>query len=250
MLVGTVLTTVVILHGDATVLYTFYARSRQARSSILAQRCSCSVPGASRSTASSTLFVFKRMNPAKRIPLPAFIATNDLHHVDYRDARCRGGDGAPDSVVARWTPGIDVSSRACSLVLRTSPGLFLDHGAYAIWYTLIPTTFGGKVFSDALTRVAFVSLLLLSTPVGLHHQYLDPESPPAEVAHTSDLRRRDPVVHDRVAIFASFEIAPARRAGHVAGSCNDPISLPCATRVRRPALGIALTSSRAASAAS
>ena len=87
-------------------------------------------------------------------------------------------------------------------------------GAYAIWYTLIPTTFGGKVFSDALTRVAFVSLLLLSTPVGLHHQYLDPGiSAGWKWLHTVvTYGVVIPSFMTAFAIFASFEIA-ARRAG-------------------------------------
>jgi len=68
-------------------------RSRQARSSILAQRCLCSVPGASRFDLHLNVIWFKRMNPAKRIPLPAFIATNDLIMWIIATLRCRGGDG-------------------------------------------------------------------------------------------------------------------------------------------------------------
>jgi cytochrome c oxidase subunit I len=45
---------------------------------------------------------------------------------------------------------------------------------YVLWYTLIPRVAGGRLFSDALTRVVFVQFILFSTPVGLHHQFTDP----------------------------------------------------------------------------
>jgi len=46
--------------------------------------------------------------------------------------------------------------------------------AYVIWYTVLPKLSGGRLFSDPLARVVFVLFLILSTPVGFHHQYTDP----------------------------------------------------------------------------
>ena len=46
--------------------------------------------------------------------------------------------------------------------------------AYMLWYTVLPSISGGRLFSDPLARVVFVLFLLLSTPVGIHHQYVDP----------------------------------------------------------------------------
>ncbi|MEF8800112.1 MAG: b(o/a)3-type cytochrome-c oxidase subunit 1 [Halolamina sp.] len=46
--------------------------------------------------------------------------------------------------------------------------------AYLLWYTVLPKLSGGRLFSDPLARVTFVLFLLLSTPVGFHHQYTDP----------------------------------------------------------------------------
>ncbi|OYR53801.1 b(o/a)3-type cytochrome-c oxidase subunit 1 [Halorubrum halodurans] len=46
--------------------------------------------------------------------------------------------------------------------------------AYLLWYTVLPSIAGGRLFSDPLARVVFVLFVLLSTPVGIHHQYLDP----------------------------------------------------------------------------
>ncbi len=46
--------------------------------------------------------------------------------------------------------------------------------AYISWYTLAPRQAGGKLFSDPLARTSFILFLVLSTPLGFHHQYTDP----------------------------------------------------------------------------
>ncbi|MCR8629728.1 b(o/a)3-type cytochrome-c oxidase subunit 1 [Paenibacillus radicis (ex Xue et al. 2023)] len=46
--------------------------------------------------------------------------------------------------------------------------------AYICWYVVIPKVIGGKMFSDALARLAFILLLLFSIPVGFHHQLTEP----------------------------------------------------------------------------
>ncbi|HEY7501456.1 MAG TPA: cbb3-type cytochrome c oxidase subunit I [Vicinamibacterales bacterium] len=46
--------------------------------------------------------------------------------------------------------------------------------AYVIWYTVLPRAAGGYLFSDPLGRLAFALFILLSTPVGFHHQFMDP----------------------------------------------------------------------------
>jgi cytochrome c oxidase subunit 1 len=49
--------------------------------------------------------------------------------------------------------------------------------AYVAWYGMVPKQAGGKLFSEPLARLVFWLFLLLSIPVGLHHQYLDPSVP-------------------------------------------------------------------------
>jgi len=46
--------------------------------------------------------------------------------------------------------------------------------AYVSWYTLVPRQAGGRLFSDPLGRVSFILFLVLSTPLGFHHQFTDP----------------------------------------------------------------------------
>ncbi len=45
---------------------------------------------------------------------------------------------------------------------------------YVSWYTLVPRQAGGRLFSDPMARASFILFLLLSTPVGMHHQFTDP----------------------------------------------------------------------------
>jgi cytochrome c oxidase subunit 1 len=49
--------------------------------------------------------------------------------------------------------------------------------AYVSWYAMLPKQAGGKLFSDSLARLAFWLFLLLSIPLGFHHQYVDPGVP-------------------------------------------------------------------------
>jgi cytochrome c oxidase subunit I len=51
--------------------------------------------------------------------------------------------------------------------------------AYVSWYGMIPKQAGGKLFSENLARLVFWLFLLLSTPLGFHHQYTDPGIPTA-----------------------------------------------------------------------
>jgi cytochrome c oxidase subunit 1 len=46
--------------------------------------------------------------------------------------------------------------------------------AYLSWYTLVPRQAGGRLFSDPLARASFILFLVLSTPLGFHHQFTDP----------------------------------------------------------------------------
>lgn len=44
---------------------------------------------------------------------------------------------------------------------------------YVSWYLMLPRMVGGSIWSDGLTRIVFLSFLVL-LPVGVHHQFTDP----------------------------------------------------------------------------
>ena len=57
--------------------------------------------------------------------------------------------------------------------------------AYVIWYYVLPRVAGGRLFSDPLARMVFILFVVLSTPVGFHHQFADPGiSAGWKLAHT------------------------------------------------------------------
>ncbi len=87
-------------------------------------------------------------------------------------------------------------------------------GAYLIWYNIVPRLYNGRVFSDSLTRLTFILLLLLSTPVGLHHEFMEPGiSSDWKWVHTmTTYGVVIPSILTAFAVFASFELA-AQRGG-------------------------------------
>jgi cytochrome c oxidase subunit 1 len=215
MLVGTLMATVAILDGSASVLYTFYAPLKA--SPVFYFGATFLVLGTWCVAADIFLNVawFKARNRGMRIPLPAFLATCTMTMWII----------ATLGVVAEmcllipwslgWTSGIDVGLTRMFFWYFGHPLVyFWIMAAYAIWYTLVPARFGGRIFSDGLTRLAFIMLLLLSTPVGLHHQYLDPGiSAGWKWMHTvTTYGVVIPSFMTAFAIFATFEIA-ARKAG-------------------------------------
>jgi len=47
--------------------------------------------------------------------------------------------------------------------------------AYIAFYTIVPRAIGGRLYSDNMARVAFVLFLVFSMPIGIHHLFADPQ---------------------------------------------------------------------------
>ena len=119
---------------------------------------------------------WKAKFPNERIPLPTFMVLTTM--IMWYIASI-GVAVAILAFILPWSLGI-VDSINPSLT-RT---LFWYFGhafvyfwllpAYMLWYILLPKLSGGRLFSDPLARVVFILFVLLSTPTGIHHQYLDP----------------------------------------------------------------------------
>jgi cytochrome c oxidase subunit 1 len=87
--------------------------------------------------------------------------------------------------------------------------------AYVIWYTVLPRAAGGRLFSDPLGRLVFALFILLSTPVGFHHQFMDPGiTSEWKMLHTfNTLWILYPSFVTAFTIIASLEIAGRARGG-------------------------------------
>ncbi|WP_054584686.1 b(o/a)3-type cytochrome-c oxidase subunit 1 [Halolamina pelagica] len=119
---------------------------------------------------------WRSQNPDARIPLQSFMVMTTMLMWYLSSA------GVAIEVVFFLIPwSLGLISQVDPLLTRT---LFWYFGhpvvyfwllpAYVVWYTVLPKLSGGRLFSDPLARVTFVLFLLLSTPVGFHHQYTDP----------------------------------------------------------------------------
>jgi len=183
MVVGTLMAVVAILGGfvpstelSADVLYTFYA-PLQAHP-LFYGGLAIFIIGTWLAGADwfRSWYAWKQEHPDERIPLQTFMVLTTM--LMWYIATI-GIAIAVVGFLLPWSLGLIESVNP--LLTRT---LFWFWGhpvvyfwlmpAYLLWYTVLPSISGGRLFSDPLARVVFVLFLLLSTPVGIHHQYVDP----------------------------------------------------------------------------
>ncbi len=176
---GTLATVASILSGKATVLYTFYPPLKAHPAFYI---------GATLLVVGSWIWgfvvirsyvVWKRGAPGQPAPLA-------LH-------------GMLATVIVWFIATIGVAAEMLFLLIPWSLGLtktvdpelarmlfwYFGHPlvyfwllpAYVVWYTVLPKVAGGKLFSDPLARLVFILFIVLSTPVGFHHQFMDPGIP-------------------------------------------------------------------------
>jgi len=74
-----------------------------------------------------------------------------------------------------WTPGVNIMlSRTLFWFFGHPLVYFWLLPTYMMYYTMLPKLAGGKLFSDFAGRFTFMAFILLSCPLGLHHQFADP----------------------------------------------------------------------------
>lgn len=243
MLFGTLMATWAILSGNATVLYTFYAPLKAHPAFYIGATLLVVATWFVLAEVLENIVYFRRTHPGERLPLVVhgvactfvmwFIATIGV---------------AIEMLVflipwsLGWVPTVDVMMTRMLFWYFGHPLVyFWIMGAYLIWYNIVPTFYGGKVFSDSLTRLAFLLLLILSTPVGLHHEFMEPGiSAGWKWVHTmTTYGVVIPSIMTAFVIFASFEMA-ARRKGQ-SGVIGVVRSLPWGNPAfSGPALGMLL----------
>lgn len=176
MTIGTAAAAVMVLMNKATVLYTFYAPLKA--HFVFYLGLTLVVVGSWLLCLSQAMkyIQWRKENKGQTSPLLAFmvVVNNFLWFVATL--------GVATEVLVQLLPwSLGLVERVDVLLSRT---LFWYFGhalvyfwllpAYMIWYISIPKIIGGKIFSDALARLAFMLFLILSVPVGLHHQFTEP----------------------------------------------------------------------------
>jgi cytochrome c oxidase subunit I len=174
--VGTLATVYAILSGQATVLYTFYPPLAAHPAFYIGLTLVVVGSWIWCATLVGTYLGWRRAHPGTPAPLAMF---------------------AMLATIAVWCIAtIGVAAEMLLLLIPWSLGfvetidpllarmLFWYFGhplvyfwllpAYAVWYLVAPRIAGGKLFSDPLTRMVFALFIVMSTPVGFHHQFMDP----------------------------------------------------------------------------
>jgi cytochrome c oxidase subunit 1 len=186
MLVGLVMAAVPMLTNDATVMFTFYPPLLAKWSFYLG--LTLVVAGTWLVTAALVLAnrAWRAEHPDERTPLAAFMSL-----VTFLMWSIASVGIAAEMIFFNLPLSLGLIEQTNPTIART---LFWLTGhpivyfwllpAYVSWYTLVPRQCGGKLFSDPMARVSFILFLLLSAPVGLHHQFTDPGiSPTWKLVH-------------------------------------------------------------------
>ncbi|AJD92945.1 hypothetical protein JMA_36280 [Jeotgalibacillus malaysiensis] len=176
MLAGTILATVMIVIGEASVLYTFYAP-------LMANPWY--YVGLALFVIGSWIMGFalvghymkwRKVNRGELSPLFAFMTVTTI--VLWVIA-CLGVVATVLFQYIPWAFGwVDTINVELSRTLFWYFGHPLVYfwllPAYMAWYTVVPKILGVPVFSDSLARLAFILFILFSIPVGFHHQLMEP----------------------------------------------------------------------------
>ncbi len=176
MVIGTLLAAWAMLSGNASVLYTFYPPLKAHPFFYL---------GAALLIVGSWLPLFdwaplyvkwRKTNPDKKMPL-AVLGTLVNFTIWFV---CTLAVAYEVLVLLLpwsmgWVKEINVSlSRTLFWFFGHALVYFWLLPAYIMYYTILPKVAGGKLFSDLAGRIAFFLFLLLSVPVGVHHQFSEP----------------------------------------------------------------------------
>ncbi|MBU9671897.1 b(o/a)3-type cytochrome-c oxidase subunit 1 [Planococcus sp. CP5-4] len=175
-LLGTVMATVMIIAGEASVLYTFYAPLKANGFYYVGLALVIIGTWVSSFALVGHYIVWRRKNKGQLSPLFAFMTITTI--VLWIIA-CLG---VVATVLFQYIPWAFGWTDTINVELSRSLFWYFGHPlvyfwllpAYIAWYTIVPKLLGVKVFSDSLARLAFVLFILFSIPVGFHHQLTEP----------------------------------------------------------------------------
>jgi len=173
---GTVADAIMLLSGEASVMYTFYPPLKAnpvfyfgAAFLVVGSWVWCLQMVMS-------MHVWKKANPGAAVPLAMYAMTANAILWFITSL------GVTSEVLFQlipwslgWIDTIDVGL-ARTLFSWTLHAIvyFWLIPAYIAFYTLLPKAAGGKLFSDEISRISILMLLVFSVPIGMHHLYVDP----------------------------------------------------------------------------
>jgi cytochrome c oxidase subunit 1 len=176
MVVGLIMTAVPLLLNNATVLYTFYPPLKASPFFYIGLTLVVVGSWIEGFGLYFTLAAWRAAHPRSRTP---FIAFGSVLTMVMWQIASLGIAAEMLALLIPWSLGL---VRGTDPLLARTLFWFTGHPivyfwllpAYVSWYGMLPKQAGGRLFSDPLARLAFWLFLVLSIPVGLHHQFTDP----------------------------------------------------------------------------
>jgi cytochrome c oxidase subunit I len=176
LVLGGLLASFAMFSGRASVLFTFYPPLQAHWTYYLGLALLVISTWLTSANQLVMLRAWRKENRGKRVPLLAFLSVTTYVMWDIASI------GIAVEVVFLLLPwSLGLLPGADPLLSRT---LFWFTGhpivyfwllpVYVSWYAMVPKQAGGKLFSDIYARVVFLSFIVLSIPVGFHHQFTDP----------------------------------------------------------------------------
>ncbi|MBN9560658.1 MAG: b(o/a)3-type cytochrome-c oxidase subunit 1 [Alphaproteobacteria bacterium] len=175
--IGTVVAMVPVALGHASVLYTFYPPMIGSPFYYIGVVIVVIGSWIWVALMSVNLYAWKRDNPGQPVPLAMF-------------------SNVAGSYLWAWT-AVGAAIELIFLILPAALGFTttIDAGlsrvffswtlhaivyfwlfpTYIAYYTIVPRAIGGRLYSDAMGRLAFILFLIVSMPIGVHHLFMDPE---------------------------------------------------------------------------
>ena len=175
MVIGVVMVAATIIAGEASVMYTFYPPMQASvwfyiGLVFLVLGIWISAAGVFINVAN-----WRKNHKGQHIPILAFFAMGVFVLLTFSSIMV----ATEVFYIIFWTLGFFETINA--MLART---LFWGFGhtlvniwyltAVSVWYVCVPKIIGGKLFSDSLTRLVVILLVILNIPGGFHHQIIDP----------------------------------------------------------------------------
>ena len=217
MVVGLVSAAVPLLLNEASVLYTFYPPLQANWAFYLGLTLVVVGSWIEGWGFYLTYMAWRKENPAVRTP---FIAFGSLVTMVMWQFATLGVAAEILTMLLPWSLGL---TKGVDPQLARTYFWFTGHPlvyfwllpAYVSWYGMLPKQAGGKLFSDSLARLAFWLFLVLSVPLGFHHQFADPGIPPVwKFLHAIlTLSVAFPSLMTAFTVIASLEYSGRQRGG-------------------------------------
>ncbi|WP_339229702.1 cbb3-type cytochrome c oxidase subunit I [Oceanobacillus sp. FSL K6-2867] len=216
MVVGVVFVATTIIAGEASVMFTFYPPMQASPWFYIGLVFLVVGIWIAAFGAFINVAHWRKNHKGQHIPLLAFFATGVFVMLVF------GSIGVAVEVLTLipwafgWKETINV------MLSRT---LFWSFGhtlvniwyltAISAWYVAVPKIIGGKGFSDGLTRLVVILLVILNIPGGFHHQIVDPGITESwKFIHVfMSLSIGFPSLMTAFAMFAVFERTGRRKGG-------------------------------------